>query len=77
MANFERDFGVDLGDESLWREGLVNPRSIMEPTGNSYSLRALRHFKKQDSFSFDAGPHLPSNAGNVSGFGPRPTSVRG
>ncbi|KAM0795978.1 P-loop containing nucleoside triphosphate hydrolase protein [Usnea florida] len=77
LANFERDFGEDLGDESLWREGLAHPRNIMEPTGNSYSLRALRHFKKQDSFSFDAGPHLPSNAGNLPGFGPRPTSVRG
>ena len=77
LANFERDFGEDLGDDTLWREGLANPRNIMEPTGNSYSLRALRHFKKQDSFSFDGGPHLPSNTGSILGFGPRPTSVRG
>ena len=51
LANFERDFGAENGDDALLREDFALPRNIAEPTGNSYSLRALRHFKKQDSFT--------------------------
>lgn len=76
LANFERDFGEERNNDANWGD-LEAPRIPAEHSRNSYSLRALRHFKKQESFSYDGVAHLPSNAGGMLGIGPRPTSLLG
>lgn len=79
LANFERDFR-DEGTISVANsvESLDAPRrNLAEHSGNSYSLRALRHFKKQDSFSYDGVAHLPSNMAGMLGGGPERTSTLG
>lgn len=73
LANFERDFMEERNSDTNWGD-LEAPRNPAEPSDNSYSLRAIRHFKPQETFSFEGFADLPSRAGGMLGQGPRPTS---